>query len=59
VEHVTHFPYVDIATCDANTRELVERVLPKLPCPREPLIIQSGHLEEVLDAVRAFKTALP
>jgi hypothetical protein len=53
VEHAKHFPYVDIATCDANTLDTVRRVLPAIPCPRRAAVLNNRHLGRVLDAVRA------
>jgi hypothetical protein len=52
-DHAMHFPYVDIATCDANTLNVVRRVLPGMTCPRAPIVLNNRQLTTVLEAVRA------
>ena len=53
VEHAKHFPYVDVATCDANTLTTVQRVLPTLTCPRRAVVLNNRRLDRVVAAVRA------
>jgi hypothetical protein len=52
LDHAKHFPYVDVATCDADTLATVRSLLPKMSCPRQAVVVQNGHLDEVLVAVR-------
>jgi hypothetical protein len=57
-EHAAHFPYVDIATCDANTRSIASRVLQTMLCPRPPELVPSGHLGLVVERLRRRERAL-
>jgi hypothetical protein len=51
--HAMHFPYVDVATADAETIATVRSMLPKMTCPRQTVVVQNGHLDEVVATVRA------
>jgi hypothetical protein len=52
--HVTHFPYVDVATCDRQTYGCIIPHLEKIVRPRRPRIIRNGDLREVLRAVEGL-----
>ena len=52
LEHAKHFPYVDIATSDANTLATVRRELPTLTCPRHAVVLNNRRLDRVIEAVR-------
>ena len=52
--HAMHFPYVDVATAGCRERSpLVRSMLPKMTCPRQTVVVQNGHLDAVVAAVRA------
>jgi hypothetical protein len=53
LDHLTHFPYVDVATCDASALAEVRLVLRYLECPRRVRLAKNGHVDEVIAAVLA------
>lgn len=57
IDHALHFPYVDVATCDANVGDVVVPMLRKMKCPRKPAIVRNGRLEKVVLAVYALGSA--
>jgi hypothetical protein len=54
IDHAMHFPYVDVATCDANAGDIAIRALREMRCPRTPALVRTKHLDEVVVAVRAL-----
>jgi hypothetical protein len=52
IAHVSHIPYVDIATCDGEMIHLMRTYLAKVTGPRSPRILRSGSIPEVVKAVR-------
>jgi hypothetical protein len=51
VDHLMHIPYVNVATCDGETLPRVQRELPRLTCPRAPVVLNVGHLDRVAEAL--------
>jgi hypothetical protein len=54
VEHVMHFPYVDVATCDGNTLSGIRPAIASEAWPRNPAIFPTGKLELVIEALGGF-----
>jgi len=55
LEHVAHFPYVDVATVDRQTRHFLVEVAKAKPeeiAPRAPTVLLSGDLDKVARALR-------
>ena len=52
IDHVTHFPYVDVATCDATTYHAVNLSIRSLNGPRTPALVRTGRLDQVVELVR-------
>jgi hypothetical protein len=52
-DHAKHFPYVDFATCDANTLDVARRVLPTMTGPRQPIVLNNRRLDQVVAALRS------
>jgi hypothetical protein len=55
--HVSHLPYVDIATCDAASLEGVRRHLGRITCPRSVKLFRNSQLRAVVDAVEGLPNA--
>jgi hypothetical protein len=53
LDHVKHFPYVDVATCDGDTLNGLRRAATKVG-PRPAVIIKTGSLNGVTEAVRTL-----
>jgi hypothetical protein len=58
IDHVQHFPYVDVATCDRaiwrDGRKVLEGALSAVPLPRRPVLVRTKRLGEVAAAVRSL-----
>lgn len=54
LDHVGHFPYVDLATCDAGTFHLVTSALPNIESPRDVVVMRNGQLARVVSRLRAL-----
>ncbi len=52
LDHVAHFPYVDLATCDAGTFPLVTSALRNIESPRNVVVMRNGQLGQVAGALR-------
>ena len=51
--HVTHFPYVDIATCDSSTLAALRGPsVGTIASPRSPVLVNNRRLSEVVAALR-------
>jgi hypothetical protein len=50
--HISHFPYVDFATCDANSYPAVIANLARVGGPRRPEVFRVGNLPSVSDQLR-------
>lgn len=53
LDHVRHFPYMDVATCDGNTLNCIGLAAATKVGPRPAVIIKCGSMNGVLEAVRA------
>jgi hypothetical protein len=56
LEHCTFIPYVDIATCDAQTHAAIERRVAHARGVRTPVLFRNSRLDDVLAHVRKFPT---
>lgn len=54
LDHVAHFPYVDLATCDAGTFPLVTSTLRNIESPLNVVVMRNGQLGQVVSTLRAL-----
>lgn len=52
IEHAAHFPYVDVATCDAGTYHAITTSVANVGGPRSAALARSGQLGRVIDLLR-------
>ena len=54
--HASHFPYVDIATCDAYVFSVLSKAAfgPLLRFPRTPKLVRNGDIQHLIAALRAL-----
>lgn len=57
LDHVAHFPYVDVATCDAGTFHFVSIHLKNIETPRKVSVLKNGNLAQVTEAIRTAARA--
>lgn len=56
LDHCTHFPYVDIATCDKQTFFALQPYFGKFCGSRQPAIFRNGKLQDVLAHIQSLPT---
>jgi hypothetical protein len=55
--HVSHLPYVDVATCDRAAFAVINQHLRRVNCPRQVKLFRNGLWSEVLEAVEGLPNA--
>ena len=58
--HAMHFPYVDIASCDAPSYAILSRLVERAPGPRPRTVslFRNGRLAEIVEYVRALPSGV-
>lgn len=57
IAHVSHLPYVDVATCDRAAFAMINQHLSRVSCPRQVKLFRNGSWSEVLEAVEGLPNA--
>jgi hypothetical protein len=57
--HVTHIPYVDVATCDREVFGAITRYVDHLSGSRRPAVFRNGRLKDVAEAVARLPLPSP
>jgi hypothetical protein len=57
--HASHFPYVDVATCDSGTYECLASEIGSIRGPRTPHLFRNSELKALVEAVRGAEVAPP